>query len=327
MAEIPQNSASQAAPQKSAHPLAYPLSFERLPFEESVKRGFVLFIGNGKEFVACTADGRYEFDIFRDAAGNFRIDERFPPKEREVFGGLNFLYCLRGSLEVRAGVYGNPPIPYECWKIVTFDTVAQHIEKDLAPAIQSMGRDEKYRANVTKILNQYYDDYPEAEEEVAPRKETDPVNVASNSKDWTEAALSNLAPAPFVLDGRRYESVEGFWQGLKFSDQAKRDEVAKMAGLPSKKIGDAATPAETFDYDGKTYRVGSPEHLGLMYRAIRAKLEQNPKALELLLATGNRPIIHRPMKKDGTPYPDSVTVPAETFSRMLTELRTVLAVK
>jgi hypothetical protein len=43
--------------------------------------------------------------------------------------------------------------------------------------------------------------------------------------------LSNLAPTPFVLDGREYASVEGFWQGLKFEDEAQRAIIAKISGI------------------------------------------------------------------------------------------------
>jgi hypothetical protein len=58
-----------------------------------------------------------------------------------------------------------------------------------------------------------------------------------------------------------------------------------------------------------------------MKRVIRAKLEQNPHILKLLLDTGNTEIIHRPVRKDGTPYPDSTTVPEKIFSGFLMELR------
>jgi predicted NAD-dependent protein-ADP-ribosyltransferase YbiA (DUF1768 family) len=71
--------------------------------------------------------------------------------------------------------------------------------------------------------------------------------------------------------------------------------------------------------------VGSFEHQELMYWAIRAKLEQNPDVLKLLLATGNAKIIHEPKKKDGTPYPDSETIPASIFSGFLMKLRDELA--
>jgi hypothetical protein len=94
-----------------------------------------------------------------------------------------------------------------------------------------------------------------------------------------------------------------------------------MHGIKSKIIGNGTPKSETFEYNGQIYRVGSPEHQGLMKRVIRAKLEQNPHILKLLLDTGNTEIIHRPVRKDGTPYPDSTTVPEKIFSGFLMELR------
>lgn len=38
------------------------------------------------------------------------------------------------------------------------------------------------------------------------------INIASNSKNPTEALLSNLAYTPFEFEGRIYASVEAFWQ-------------------------------------------------------------------------------------------------------------------
>ena len=149
-----------------------------------------------------------------------------------------------------------------------------------------------------------------------------PFNVASNSKNRIEKRLSNLDYAPFVLHGRTYASIEGFWQGLKFPEGSEmRASVAAMSGLPSKKIGDSAEKSSTFEYLGQTYRVGSAEHQLLMKAALRAKFSQNPDCLQLLLATGNAEIIHEPVMKDGTPYPDSTTIPAAVFSRFLMEIR------
>jgi predicted NAD-dependent protein-ADP-ribosyltransferase YbiA (DUF1768 family) len=56
---------------------------------------------------------------------------------------------------------------------------------------------------------------------------TTAINIASNSSNMIEALLSNLAHTPFELDGMRYASVEAFWQGLKYSDTAKRNSHQK----------------------------------------------------------------------------------------------------
>lgn len=155
---------------------------------------------------------------------------------------------------------------------------------------------------------------------------TPTINIASNSSDTTEALLSNLAHTPFELDGMRYASVEAFWQGLKYSDTAKRSDIAPYHGLISKKSGDAGDNEWSFIYLWKRYDIGGVGHQQLMYCAIRAKLEQNPDVLKLLLATGNVKIIHEPKKKDGTPYPDSETIPADIFAGYLIRLRSELGV-
>jgi predicted NAD-dependent protein-ADP-ribosyltransferase YbiA (DUF1768 family) len=150
--------------------------------------------------------------------------------------------------------------------------------------------------------------------------------VASNSENPTETVLSNLANTPFELDGKTYASVEAFWQWLKFSSEENRRRVSEMFWIASKKIGDAGDNREgRFEYLWRQYLVGSTEHHELMYRAIRAKLEQNPETLKLLLETGNVPIIHEPRKKDGTLYPDSSTIPATVFSGILMRLREELS--
>lgn len=149
-----------------------------------------------------------------------------------------------------------------------------------------------------------------------------PFNVASNSKNRIEKRLSNLDYAPFVFNGQAYASIEGFWQGLKFPEGSEmRAQVAAMSGLSSKRIGDTAEKSETFQYLDETYQVGLARHQSLMKLALRAKFAQNPDCLQLLLATGDAQIIHEPKMKDGTPYPDSTTIPAEVFSRFLMEIR------
>lgn len=149
-----------------------------------------------------------------------------------------------------------------------------------------------------------------------------PFNVASNSKNRIEKRLSNLDYAPFVFNGQTYASIEGFWQGLKFPEGSEmRAQVAEMSGLPSKMIGNTAEKSETFQYLDETYHVGLARHQSLMKLALRAKFAQNPDCLQLLLATGDAQIIHEPKMKDGTPYPDSTTIPAAVFSRFLMEIR------
>ena len=127
--------------------------------------------------------------------------------------------------------------------------------------------------------------------------------------------LSNFAATPFTYRGKRYASVEGFWQMMLYPEgsgdvRAKapgivwrhtREEVAEMTAFDAK---DAGTQAEenmrkmgidwvTFEGKRMKYRsMEKAEHYRLIVAAMRAKLEQNPKVREILLATGN--LILRP---------------------------------
>jgi len=122
--------------------------------------------------------------------------------------------------------------------------------------------------------------------------------------------LSNFAATPFTFRGRRYASVEGFWQMMLYPEgpgdpRAKapgivwphtRDEVARMTAFEAK---DAGTAAEanmnklaidwvTFEGRRMPYRSREKgEHYRLIVAAMRAKLEQNPQVRAILLATGD----------------------------------------
>src|SRR5437763_12781891 len=58
----------------------------------------------------------------------------------------------------------------------------------------------------------------------------EPINVTSRAPDPAIQLISNFAATPFELDGLHYGSVEAFWQGLKFPDQAHRHEIAPLHG-------------------------------------------------------------------------------------------------
>ncbi len=152
--------------------------------------------------------------------------------------------------------------------------------------------------------------------------------------------LSNFAATPFSYRGQRYASVEGFWQMMLYPEgpgdaRARapgivwphtRAEVAQMTAFDAK---DAGTLAEknmrqmgidwvTFEGKRIPYRSAAKgEHYRLIVEAMRAKLEQNPKVREILLATGN--LVLRP---DHTTEPDE---PAEwRYQQVWMEIRSEL---
>jgi predicted NAD-dependent protein-ADP-ribosyltransferase YbiA (DUF1768 family) len=136
--------------------------------------------------------------------------------------------------------------------------------------------------------------------------------------------LSNFAATPFTLRGKRYASVEGFWQMMLYPEdpddaRAKalgitwphtRDEVSQMTGFDAKHAGEAAEKNMakmgidwvTFEGRRLEYRsMKKADHYRLIVAAMRAKLEQNPKVREILLATGD--LVLRPdhIQEDNPP--------------------------
>lgn len=127
--------------------------------------------------------------------------------------------------------------------------------------------------------------------------------------------LSNFAATPFTLRGKRYASVEGFWQMMLYPEgpgdpRARapgihwphtRQEVAAMTAFEAKDAGTAAEEnmrrmgIDWVSFEGRRFPYRSPkpgEHYRLILEAMRAKLAQNPEVRRILLSTGN--LILRP---------------------------------
>jgi len=120
----------------------------------------------------------------------------------------------------------------------------------------------------------------------------EPINIVLTAGEPRWRPISNLALTPFELDGRRYASVEGFWQGLKTESAAERKRIAALWGAEAKRAVAGPAPS-AFAYEGRTYATGTREHWQLLHRACAAKFAQNAEARAALLATGNRPLTHR----------------------------------
>ncbi|MBL8211277.1 MAG: NADAR family protein [Bryobacterales bacterium] len=120
--------------------------------------------------------------------------------------------------------------------------------------------------------------------------------------------LSNFAPTPFTYQGKRYASVEGFWQMMLYPENAQdpratfpnltwrytREQVAQMTAFEAKNAGtlaEANMKAMGIDwcsFAGRrfAYRSATPgEHYRLIEEAMREKLKQNPEVKRVLLAT------------------------------------------
>ena len=152
--------------------------------------------------------------------------------------------------------------------------------------------------------------------------------------------LSNFAPTPFTFHGKRYASLEGFWQAMKYPEDAD-DPRAKLPGLTwaftraqveqlssfeankagalgednMKKMGIGWVSFEGNHFD---YRPKEPgEHYRIIVAAMREKLAQNPEVKKILLATGDLVL-----KPDHHQEPDSPA--AWRYFEIWMQLRTEL---
>jgi len=152
--------------------------------------------------------------------------------------------------------------------------------------------------------------------------------------------LSNFAATPFTFHGKRYASLEGFWQMMKYPEndddpRAKfpglewkftRAQVAQLTAFDAKHAGDQAeTNMHTMGitwitFEGKRIEprsTTSTDHYKLIVRATHEKVLQNPKVQEVLLATGD--LI---LKPDHHQEPDAPA--AWRYYEILTAIRTEL---
>src|SRR5215471_17612697 len=122
--------------------------------------------------------------------------------------------------------------------------------------------------------------------------------------------LSNFAPTPFTFHGKRYASLEGFWQMMKYPEgpddsRAKfpglewkytRYQVSQLAGFDANHAGELASDNMAkmgitwVSFEGKhfEYKPAVPgEHYQLIVAATWEKVKQNPSVKRVLLSTGD----------------------------------------
>jgi predicted NAD-dependent protein-ADP-ribosyltransferase YbiA (DUF1768 family) len=130
------------------------------------------------------------------------------------------------------------------------------------------------------------------------------------SKRHELGLLSNFAATPFVFRGKRYASLEGFWQMMLYPEGPDdpraifpgltwahtRDDVARMTAFEAKAAGAAAEEnmarmgIDWVSFEGRRfpYRPERPgEHYSLIAAAMREKVRQNSDVKKALLSTGD----------------------------------------
>lgn len=103
--------------------------------------------------------------------------------------------------------------------------------------------------------------------------------------------LSNFAPYPIKLRGKRWPTTEHFFQAQKFEDERDRDAVRG-----------ASTPAVAArmgrDRKRKLRRDWEAVKVSIMREALEAKFRQHPDLAALLLATGEAKLVEHTEKDD-----------------------------
>jgi hypothetical protein len=169
---------------------------------------------------------------------------------------------------------------------------------------QQVSRDARYPADWWTPI----DDPRKPDWEILPQEAKAGEVILSKRNEL--GLLSNFAATPFVFHGKRYASVEGFWQAMLYPEglddpRAKfrrlewkytREQVTQMTAFEAKHAGDLAEENMRkmkigwVSFEGKrfAYRPKKPgRHYRLIVDAMWAKVNQNPAVKKVLLATGD----------------------------------------
>jgi len=152
--------------------------------------------------------------------------------------------------------------------------------------------------------------------------------------------LSNFAATPFTFHGRRYASLEGFWQMMKYPESGEdqrakfpgviwpftREQVAQMTGFEAKRAGTLAEQNMTrmgigwvsFEGEKFEYKPARPgRHYELIVAATWEKVRQKHEVRNVLLATGDLELKPDHHQEPGAPA-------AWRYYEILTNIRTSL---
>ena len=121
------------------------------------------------------------------------------------------------------------------------------------------------------------------------------INVGYKFHGALPKILSNLFPYSFYFKGFKLNSVESFFQGIKFKNKKAQKEVFKLSGLPSSNIKAAQDYNWKQDkklyFMGKTYQRDSREY-ELLVDELYISLLQNPLYVNALKSVGRKYILH-----------------------------------
>lgn len=104
------------------------------------------------------------------------------------------------------------------------------------------------------------------------------------SKTTAYSEFSNFSPHGIEMDGKWYPTIEHYFQAMKFPghEQAEKIRLAKSPAI-AKKLGRTRDVALRSDWEEVKIEV--------MRNAVRKKFETHAALKEMLLATGDEPLI------------------------------------
>ncbi|MFE8073362.1 NADAR family protein [Marinobacteraceae bacterium S3BR75-40.1] len=109
-------------------------------------------------------------------------------------------------------------------------------------------------------------------------------NALYLSREDENNLLGTFAPYAFELEGKTWPTVEHYFQGMKFSDEARREQIRAAASpRQARKLGRKSH--KSFRRDWKKIREV------IMTRALYIRCKTYPALAEALLATGDQQLV------------------------------------
>lgn len=139
---------------------------------------------------------------------------------------------------------------------------------------------------------------------------------------YPAASLSNFSPHPFVFDGVQVNSMEGFLQGLKFSNPDMQAHVCTLVGKAAKFKGKKKKwyREQTLYWKGQPIARRSEAYQILLENAYLAMLEQSDSFRRALKATGNATLTH----SMGRNKENETVLTEKEFIKLLTYCRSLI---
>lgn len=147
------------------------------------------------------------------------------------------------------------------------------------------------------------------------------MDIGSKS-GYPSAALSNFAPHKFVIDGVECNSMEGFLQGLKFSNPDMQAHVCTLVGKKAKFAGKKKKwwRDQTLYWKGEPIKRDSKAYQDLLDRAY-GELAKNDGFRRALMATGNATLTHSMGRKKINETVLTITEFCGRLTRIRSELK------